>query len=566
MEFEFVRGLFLVLLAALVGGVGVRVLRLQPLVGYIIAGIIFGSISGIETGGVERLAEIGTILLLFSIGVELSFSRLGRVLKAAVSGATAQIILVALVSYLLLLSFGFGTIVSLVLSLGFSLSSTAVVVKILADRGETETIHGELMVGWLLVQDLAVIPIMVLLPVVAGISTDVLPALGKALLIAGFVVGATVFLGKTVAPYLIHKVTAANSRELLVIAAVALALGTAYVASLFGISPALGAFLAGVVIAETQEHHAIFAETRPLRDLFVALFFVTLGFLVSPGFVALNLGTILGLSAMVLVLKAVVILILTFVLGYHGKTAIATALGLAQIGEFSFIIYSFSRGLEIISPEIASIGIATTLVTLLLTPLFYKSIVPAWRKVRALTRKNKKVHRLFAGWDKMPSKKEEDYKDHIIVCGFGRVGRWVGKALLAADIPFVVVDYNQSVVHEVRAKGVPVVYGDPAEPEVLDSAGIGAAKAVVVAIPDRVSQEELIAYVQTNHSEVKIISRAHFDEDIDKLEILKVDKVVQPEFEAAIGIVRSIFRSMGKPKEEVKKRIANLRRSKAMTA
>jgi CPA2 family monovalent cation:H+ antiporter-2 len=564
MELEFVQGLFFVLSAALVGGILVKVLRLQPLIGYIIAGVVFGSFLGTHTKGVEKLAEIGTILLLFSIGLELSFARLGRVLKSAVTGATIQMIAVAATSYATLLFFGFGGIASFILSLGFSLSSTAVVVKILADRGETETIHGELMVGWLLVQDLAVIPIMVILPVIAGVSGALLPALFKALLVALFVVGATIVLGRKVAPFIIHKIAAFNSRELLVIGAVAFALGTAYVTSFFGISPALGAFLAGIVIAETQENHAVFAETRPLRDLFVALFFVTLGFLVSPAFVAANLGTILGLSLFAVLLKAVVILILAFVLGYHGKTAIATSLGLTQIGEFAFVIYSFAQGLGLIDKQIASIGIATTLATLLLTPLFYKSIVPLWRKMRIWTKRNEALNKFFVGWDKMPSR--EGFENHIVICGFGRVGRWVGKALLAADVPFVVVDYNQSVVREVRAKGLPIIYGDPAEPEVLDSAGIHKAKAVVIAIPDRVTQEELIAHVQTTHPSVKIISRAHFDEDIDKLELLKVDKVVQPEFEASIGIVRSIFKSMGKPKEEVRKRIANLRRSKAMSS
>lgn len=565
MEVGFVRDLFLVLIAASIGGISVKFLKLQPLVGYIFAGVIFGAFFA-HTAGLDRLAEIGTILLLFSIGIELSFKRLGRVLKAATLGAVLQMVIVSLVSFGTLSLFGFSPVPALVLSLGFSLSSTAVVVKILADRGETDTIHGEVMVGWLLVQDLAVIPIMVLLPVLAKTGGDgfIFPTL-KALLVALVVVVATVFLGRKVAPYLIHKVASFNSRELLVIFAVALALGTAYATSFFGISPALGAFLAGLVISETQENHAVFAETRPLRDLFVALFFVTLGFLVSPSFIASNIVLILALSFFVIVVKSLVVLFLSFVLKYHGKTAIAMALGLSQIGEFSFVIYSFSRGFNLISPEIATVGIATTLVTLVVTPLLFRSIIPLWRETKKLTGKSKGLNRFFVGWDKTSYAKDEEYKNHIIICGYGRVGKWVGKALGDAKIPFIVVDYSQEVVQKLKREGKPVIYGDPAEPEVLDQAGIINAKAVVVAIPDRVSQEELITHIQTISPEVKVVSRAHFDEDVEKLELLKVTKVVQPEFEASVAIVRTLFQAMGKRKEEVRERLANLRRSRALT-
>lgn len=559
------RDLFLILTAASLGGIGVKFLKLQPLVGYIFAGVIFGAFFG-PTTGIDRLAEIGAILLLFSIGVELSFKRLSRVLKAATIGAVAQMVIVSLVSFGVLTAFGLSVVTALVLSLGFSLSSTAVVVKILTDRGEIDTIHGEVMVGWLLVQDLAVIPIMVLLPILARTGGDgfILPTL-KALGVALVVVVATIFLGKKVAPYLIHKVASVNSRELLVIFAVALALGTAYATSFFGISPALGAFLAGLVISETQENHAVFAETRPLRDLFVALFFVTLGFLVSPSFIVSNLALIFGLALFVLVLKAVVVLILSFVIKYHGKTSIAMALGLSQVGEFSFVIYSFARGFNLISPEVATIGVATTLVTLVVTPLLFKSTIPLWREAKKLTGKSKNLNRFFVGWDKNSYAKDKEYKSHIIICGYGRVGKWVGKALEGASIPFIVVDYNQEVVQKLKRGGTPVIYGDPAEPEVLDQAGIANAKAVVVAIPDRVTQEELITHIQTIAPNVKVVSRAHFDEDVEKLELLKVTKVVQPEFEASIAIVRILFRTMGKKKEDIRERLTNLRRSRALT-
>lgn len=545
-------GFFFVVLAAVVGGLLAKLLKAPGLVGYIIAGVLVGAVLPPELKEVSGLAQIGIILLLFSIGVELSFDRISRYIKVAVFGALIQIILVTVLGYTIFAGFGISSLPAIVLSLGFSISSTAVLVKMLSDRGETDTIHGEIMLGWSLVQDMIVIPIMVILPLLAGSSgrglgvIAALLALGK----ASIIILVVVVLGKKVAPWFIHLLTGTNSRELLLLASTALALGTAAVTSFFGISPALGAFLAGVVIAESQEHHAIFAETRPLRDLFLALFFVTLGFLVNPAVIISKFGLILVLTLIVIVLKVVVVFAVSSIFGYKGRTAIANSFGLAQVGEFAFVIFSASLALKILTAEETSIGIAVTLLTLIFSPILYKYVLPVWRKV--------KNYELFRGGEKH-NFNVSTFKDHIVVCGYGRVGSWVGKALREFEIPFVVVDYNQRVVQELKSTGIMVVYGDPTEPEVLEAVGIRDAKAVILAIPDRVVQETLITYVQTVAPEVKIISRAHRDEDWEKLKTLKVDKVVQPEFEAAIEIIRSVLVSRGKEKEEITGLIRNLR-------
>lgn len=556
MDLFSAQDLFLVLAAALIGGVFARLLKFQPLVGYILAGITFGSILRAKASGVSNFAEIGTILLLFSIGVELSFQRLGRVFKVATIGAVLQMVFVTVFAFIILSALGIGSLASFVLAMGFSLSSTAVVVKILSDKGENDTLHGELMVGWLLVQDLAVIPMMVILPTLAA-GGSILGPISLSLVKAVAVVAGTVVLGKLVAPFLIHKVATTNSRELLVVAAVALALGTAYLASLFGISPALGAFLAGVVISETQENHAVFAETRPLRDLFLALFFVTLGFLTVPGIILSKLPLILALTLIVVLIKIITIFLLLLPLGYKGKTLVATSLGLAQVGEFAFVIFLASGKLGIFSEEITTVGIAVTLLTLLATPFLFKFVLPLWRKL--------KVIKFFSGTMSLPKERSLDLENHIIICGYGRVGKWIGRALETIDVSFVVIDYNQQVIKEALDRGIPAIYGDPAEPEVLAQANLDSAKSIVVAIPDRITHEELIAHIQTSAPQVKIISRVHYDEDVDKLRLLKVDSIVQPEFEAAVAIARSILESMGKPKEEVAQKIKSLRLSRAMT-
>ena len=546
---DLVLSLFLATIAAALGGFVAKNLKLPVLIGYIFGGIAVGIILPNATTGAGSLAEIGTILLLFSIGIELSFERLSRFFKVAVLGAVIQIVLVGLGLFFILSLAGFSTITATVLALGFSLSSTAVVVKILSERGELETIHGGIMLGWLLIQDLAVIPMMIVLPVLGSGGGWLVPiggALGKALV----VISLTVLLGKFIVPYLLHKIAATNSREVLLLSSIGLALGTAAATSVLGISPSLGAFLAGVVISESQENHAIFAETRPLRDLFVALFFVSLGFLIEPAVIFSKFPLILLLALTVLVLKSIVVFAVNTLFGYKGRTAVSASLGLSQIGEFAFVILSFALSLSLISSRDASLAISVVLVTLIVTPLLFKSVVPIWRFLRK--------YKLFASPERRDVLQEE-LADHIIICGYGRVGKWVGRALSGFGIPFVVIEYNQEIVKELTEGGTMVLYGDPTEPEVLEAAGIRNAKAVILAIPDRVAQETLIAYAQTVAPNVKIISRVHLDEDWEKLKSLRVDKIVQPEFEAAIEIIRSVLISRGKTKDEIKELVKSLR-------
>lgn len=547
---DLLPALFLVIVAAVVGGVFAKLVKGPPLVGYILAGVLFGALLPLSFKSVSNLAQIGIILLLFSIGVELSFPSMARYFKVAVFGSLIQITLTTLLFFAVFSLIRIPLVTSLIFAMGFSLSSTAVIVKILSDRGELSTIHGGIMLGWSLVQDLAVIPIMVILPVVANSGGNVfLPivlALGKAVV----VVAASIFLGKMIVPFLIHKIAATNSRELLLLTSVGLALGTAFVTSFFGISIALGAFLAGVVISESQENHAVFAETRPLRDLFVAFFFVSLGFLVNPSVVLSGFPLIIFMAFIVLIIKALVIFAVSVIFGYKGKTAVSVSFGLAQVGEFAFVLFSASLALSLLTPQEASYGIAVTLLTLVVSPILIRFAMPFWRWLKSHMAWIPGVSSVIMSGEKAMVM-EEELKEHIIICGYGRVGKWVGKALSDFKIPFLVVDYDQRIVNDLKQTGTPVLYGDPTEPEVLEAAGIKNAKAIVLAIPDRVAQETLVTYVQTFAPGVKIISRVHEETDMERFRALRVDKIVQPEFEAALAIVKSVLQPMGKTKEEI---------------
>ena len=551
----------LVLLFASLGGFVAKKLKAQPIIGYIISGTILGSFFP-QAFSISKLSEIGIILLLFSLGLELSFSKLIKVLKTALLGGILQMILFSLVAYPFFLKIGFNSVTSLIFALSFSLSSTAVVVKTLADRGETETRHGRIMEGWLLVQDLMVIPIVIFIGSLGSGGGWLSQSLGS-FTKAFYVIVCAILLGRHVIPFVFHKIAAVNSRELLVISALGFSGTVAYLTSFLGISPALGAFLAGLVISESVENHAVLGEIRPLRDLFVAIFFVTLGFFVKPQVLINSFWLVAAIFVFTLIIKSVVNFLVTQILGHRGKTAVFIALGLSQVGEFSFVIFSLSMLKGLISPNDISVATGAVLLTIVTTPYLFSKAIPLWEKLKKITGAIPRLNKYFVGGISKDFE-ESKFTDHIVICGYGRVGRWVGRALSETKTPFIIIDSSADVVSGLKKGGFPVIFGDPAEPEVLEAAGIRAARAVVVAIPDRVSREVLISYIQTIAPKVKIISRVHLDEDWERLKILKVDKIVQPEFEAAMAITRSIFISMGKSKEEIGERLKNLRISRSL--
>ena len=315
--------LFFILLSALIGGLVAKLLKLPPMVGYILAGVVGKLVFSFDDVANQSIAELGVILLLFSVGLEISLEKLVKVGRIAVLGSLIQIVGTTVISFWTLVTlFHLTPTPALVLSLAFSMSSTALIVKVMQEKEETTTIHSEILMGWALVQDLAVIPIVVLLPTLALKSSSTwLGVASGTILTTGLVLGLVFLTGKLIAPYLTRLVAKTNDREFLLLLAVALALGTASIVTLFGISAAFGAFLAGVVISKTQENHAIFSETRPLRDIFTTLFFVSLGFLVSPLFIISHLSVILGLALFVIALKIFIVFFLCQLFGYkcHNK-------------------------------------------------------------------------------------------------------------------------------------------------------------------------------------------------------------------------------------------------------
>ncbi|MBI5448754.1 cation:proton antiporter [Candidatus Gottesmanbacteria bacterium] len=560
--------LLLVFTAAIVGGIIAHSLRLPMIIGYISAGLVAGTVAPgiLEQSFLRAIADSGVTLLLFTLGVEFSFVRLRPVLRSVFWAAVAQIV----VCSLLFLFAGFALklpfLPSFFVAIAGSLSSTAVVIKLLSERGELDTVPGQIATGWLVIQDLAVVPIMLLLPAVASVvigNSVTIPgamwAIGKTLVFSITALAVIVFLGKTLIPRLLGKVASVGSREIFVLFTVGLVFLAGITTYSLGMSAALGAFIAGLLVAETSQNHAIFSEIRPLRDIFAVVFFVSLGMTISVSSLAGMWPVILSLAVSMIVVKSVVVYGLSRYVGYHRKTAFLVGLYLGQLSEFGFIIAAVGASLGVLTSSDANLIVSLVFMTILLNaPVIahghrlyywvYHTLGSRWP-------------RIFRQGDEqfMVNREELPLSDHIVICGYGRVGKYIGRALQMANIPFLVVDYDQTTVAALKAKSIAVIFGDPADTEVLDYAQVDRARAIIIAIPDKHTQEMIIAHAQTLNRRIKILCRCHHEEDQRHLKSLGVHTIVQPEFEAAISIVSRVLSDFGVPADDLSGKISRLK-------
>lgn len=550
---------------AFLGGFLARKIKQSTIIGYLLIGIFLGSwlISYFKTASIlSDLANIGVAFLMFTIGLELSFKRLYKVRDIVFWGGILEILGVTVFGTLILPLFGFDFYSSLFMAAAFSLSSTAVVVKILSEKGELDTLHGEIMLGWLLIQDLAVLPMVVILPAIGKMGDGTWSQLAFSIIKAAGFLALVILMGRKITPFLIDKVADLKSRELLLLAVVSICLFLALFSAALGLSIALGAFLAGIIISETSERHAIFSQIRPLRDIFSILFFISLGMFITPKFLIVNFPQIVGLSLGVILLKFLVVLILSFYLGYHAKTAILVSFGLVQVGEFAFVLSSLGMNQGLIDSQIYSLILAVTILTLLLTPglIFIAPKFYLWLRKITQTRFPQIYHHLFVKYDSFrPHAVGLDLEDHVVICGHGRVGGWVARALRMLGIPFVVIDFDHQVITQLKEKDIPALYGDPADIDVLNYAQLDKAKVVVIAIPDEATQEIVVANCQTINPKIKIISRAHQEKDQSRLKALGVTSVIQPEFEAALSIIHRALHFFGVSQEEIANKIKRIK-------
>ena len=538
--------LVLVVLAGLAGGLLAHRLGQPLLIGYILGGFLVGphfpgpTVSDIHN--VELLAEIGVALLLFALGLELRFSDLSPVRRLALIGGPVQVIVTAALGYLFFESIlGWDPIPSLWMGAMLSLSSTMVVLKILMSQGQTASLPGRAMIGFLVVQDLAVVPMLVVLPRL-GDFDRALPELGWALLQATLFLAAMILVGTRLMPLLLKRIVRWGSRELFLITVVALGVGIGYGTHLFGLSFAFGSFVAGMVLSESEFSHQALGEIIPLRDVFGLLFFASAGMLLDPAYLIGSPLAVLAAVVFVVAIKALVLGGLTWAFGYAGITPWLVGFGLAQVGEFSFLIARTGVSSGALTQDQYGMALTLTLVTMVIAPS-----VMQWGRL------------LHAGWIRLHPPKvvvetfdlREGMADHVVVVGYGRSGRAAGSVMSKVGVPFVVIEVDHSLIEAARAKGLQTIWGDASHAEVLEAAGVRQARLMLVAVSDAVSGRLAVEKARKLNPELRIVARALYPEHLTELANLGVYEAVQPEMEAGLEMVRQILTRYDIPAEEI---------------
>jgi CPA2 family monovalent cation:H+ antiporter-2 len=492
---------------------------------------------------VELLAEIGVILLLFTIGIEFSMERLIRMRRAVIGGGSVQVLstvaLSAIAAYLVTgdvnRSIFFGFLIAL--------SSTAIVLKILSEKGEIDSPHGRIMVGILIFQDLCVIPLMLLIPVLSGEGInipDVIIKMGKAVLI----IGAVLLSARWIVPTLLHQVVHTRSRELFIITIILICLGIALLTSRFGLSLALGAFLAGLIISESEYAHQATSDILPFKDSFIGLFFVSIGMLMNTGYMSDNCLKIAITVGLISMLKIVTGLFSALVIGGPLRPAIHTALGLTQIGEFSFVLAIAGKASGLVSDEIYQIFLSSSVATMTLTPFILKAApsVSGWITARHLFRRIGRLKKISER-EGYPRKRH----GHVIIIGFGLNGRNLARVLKEAEIPYVVLELNSDTVRELRKKGEPIYYGDGTRKEILQKLSIEKARLLVIAISDPASTRRMVSIARHENPDIHIIVRTRYLAEVDDLKTLGADEVIPEEFETSIEIFARVLHKYNFP-------------------
>jgi CPA2 family monovalent cation:H+ antiporter-2 len=551
--------LLIVMVVAIAGGMLARWLRLPIILGYLVGGIAigpygFGLVHDTET--INNLATIGVVLLLFTIGLEFSLKEVLRMGKIAVLGGIAQIVLTAAVGL------GLGRLVGLsmlgAVFFGFiiALSSTMVVLKLLMERGELDTTHGRIMLGILLVQDLSVVPMMVIMPAVGGGTGEIWVSLGWAVLKAVLFIGLMLALGFWGLPWFLGKVAGQRSRELFLLTVIVLCLAAAFGTYYFGLSAAFGAFAAGLLISQSGFARQAFADILPLRDTFAALFFVSLGMLANLHFIGGNLADVAIVVVIIMAAKFLICSLITRLFGYSHKTVLFVGTGLIQIGEFSFILAMMGVGLGIISERLYSLTVAAAIITMLLTPFMMSlnSVAYRWLSQRRWFAQQL-AGRVDPDWDEQAL----ELSRHVVICGYGEIGRRVAMILEKQKFSYLVIELDPQIVSGLRARGVPCIYGDASNPEILAHAHLDKARVLVCTFPDYVAVELTARNALRINPKLDIIARVYRDADAELLKGIGVTELVLPIFEGSLEMIRHTLHRFGMTSTEIQYILTGLR-------
>ncbi|MBN2321154.1 MAG: cation:proton antiporter [Acidobacteria bacterium] len=533
-------------------------LRQSNIVGFLVTGILVGPYGFSlvsDTKSVHILAEIGVMLLLFSLGLEFSFRKLMQLRNVvfgtgSVQVATTTLLVVGIASLA-------GVNIRTAVFFGFlaALSSTAIVVKMLIERGETDAIHGKVALGILIFQDLCVVPMIVLVPLLAEPGSIWLP-LGVALGKAAAVIVLVVLLARYAFPWFLYHIVGTRSKELFIIATLCILLGMSWALSLFGFSLALGAFLAGLTVSESEYSHQIFADIRPFRDGLNSLFFISIGMLVDIRFILENAGFLVLLVLGIAIGKAILTTLAVTITRLPLRIGILVGLSLAQIGEFSFILLETGIRNDLVGRIWYQRILSAAVVTMILTPLFF------WISQRIMA--NNRLYALIKRFGKNRSIAELDaqssaMQDHVIICGFGITGQNIAGILKANRIPYLILELNARTMREQKLKGQPIFYGDCTDASILLHAGIMKARVILIALSDPAATRAAVQTSRSLNQEIVILARNKYLAEIDELCNLGASEVISEEFEASIELLARILRVYHMPRQAVAQEIKSIR-------
>jgi len=537
----------IIVTAALLGGLAAHLLRQPLIIGYILAGVAVGPYTGgitvADVHNIEKLAEIGIALLLFALGLEFSIRELKPVRNIAIIGTSIQMALTTAFGYGVGRLLGWEWVPSLWFGALISLSSTMVILKTLESQGMIGTLSSRVMIGMLIIQDLAIVPLLIILPKLSdpqsGLSMLAFAAINAILFLMLMIV-----FGTRIIPRVMKSIAGWNSRELFLVAITAMGLGIGYGTYMFGLSFAFGAFAAGMLLGESDYGYQALSDILPLRDIFSLMFFTSVGMLLNPDFLLNNLGTIILLVSVVMLGKGIIFGILGYIFKYRNVIPLAMGLNLSQVGEFSFVLGRVGVETKSISADFYSLVLTVTVVTMLLTPFISGLTTPLYATYRRRVKLGQPVLKHFP---------TTGLKDHCIIAGGGRVGKYVAEVLNRMNIPFVIVEYNSKKVDGLKTSGFTVLFGDAAQEIILQAVGLAKARMLIITTPVTIISQAIVAQAKKINPEIQIIARAERIEEMQGLHNLGVSLVIQPEFEASLEFARQALLHLDVPGDQIER-------------
>jgi CPA2 family monovalent cation:H+ antiporter-2 len=531
--------------------------KVPPLVGFIVAGVIIGP-NGLglieDTEAIEVLAEIGVILLLFTIGIEFSLQNLLKMRRTVLLGGGGQVFIT--IGATMAVSYFLTGDLNASIFFGFlaSLSSTAIVLKTLTERGEMDTPHGRMMLGVLIFQDLCVVPLMLFIPALSGGGID-FPFIGSTLLKALGIILTVLLSARWVVPVIMYRIVRTKSRELFLITIIFICLGTALLTARFGLSLALGAFIAGLVISESEYAYEATAEILPFKEGFMGLFFISIGMLVNISSIAEHWFLVLGAVGFILLVKVLTSFVPLLLASSSGRASLHAGIGLAQIGEFSFILAAAGKAAGLMTESTFQLFLSASVATMVLTPFLLRAAHPA--SVWLISRKPFRRLRGEEGEETF----SEKISGHAIVVGFGLNGRNLAHTLRKSKVNYVVLEMNNDTVIREKKQGEPIYFGDATSVEILRKMGVRRARVLVVVISDAASARKIVSIARREHPSLHIIVRTRYLVEVEDLIALGANEVIPEEFETSVEIFSRVLRHYNVPRNVINDVIEEIRKN-----